>query len=529
MNIELPNGEIAEFPDNMPREEIKSIIQKKFPPKNQGFLERVGNDVEEHINKPIESLGRAGRDILGGAAQGLANIVPGLYNLGASGVNALGGNVPKSQMFDFVPHSPSQKAGEIGSFFAGPGLLKGLSRIPELTHTVNSAMKIPLIAHTIKHASNILSKSPTASRIVGNSLLGGAYNPENPLLGLGLGAAGGAAGELVNKGYSGIKNAIIHNESLRNTASKFMPGKHASELESQLSHGANNITENSAELVKDIRKAHDMRNEEASVFYNFALDKAGNEPIYRTHSLILNKPDESLSTLNKIKDLKVGELFDIFKTNPTFMNAHNLQSELGALERTLKNNPQKSIADNLEINKINTARQQLNHDISTFLKRHDESSNVQIGPMYHKASELFKENVAPYLEGKKLLEITKNRKTNIKNIHDIFNNPTNTVTKEGIEQIGNINKIIKDLPETARNRILYDALGGNKLSPEAMLKKLNELKGTGYGEYFTPEIEQSLNALSKKVKNKEMLKAGAKIAGVGTVGGLVTNAISHLF
>lgn len=226
--IELPNGQSAEFPDNMSLDQIKSIIGQKFPSGNStnqgqqkepGFLERAAADVNEYINKPVESLGRSARDLIGGYGQGLANIVPGLYNLGASGANVLGAHLPKSPMIDLVPHSPSTKVGEISSFFGAPGALKALSKIPGAYRTFSSAMKIPLIAEGIKHASNFLGKSPTASRIAGNALLGGAYSPDNPLAGVGLGAGAGAIGEGLAKGYSGIKNSLENNELFKTISS----------------------------------------------------------------------------------------------------------------------------------------------------------------------------------------------------------------------------------------------------------------------------------------------------------------------
>lgn len=192
-----------------------SISKKQSP----SLLERAANDVEQHINKPVEALGRSARDLIGGYGQGLANIAPGLYNLGTSGANALGANAPKSPMIDVVPHSPGATAGEIGSFFGAPGFLKAISKIPELTTTARHAIKIPMIADAIKHASNVLGKSPAASRLAGNALLGGAYSPENPLIGMGLGAAGGAFGEAASKGYNGIKNSLQHSDVLKNIAS----------------------------------------------------------------------------------------------------------------------------------------------------------------------------------------------------------------------------------------------------------------------------------------------------------------------
>jgi len=221
MIIKLPNGKTAEFPDEMPLDQIKSILRNKFPAPNgnqsqqPGFLERNANFADQYINQPIERLGRTARNLAGGFGQGIANIVPGLYNLGASGVNALGGNLPKSPMFNFSPPGAATNAGEILSFFSGPSALKALGTIPELSHTANSAMKIPVIAEGIKHASNILSKSPTLSRVAGNAILGGAYSPDNQLLGMGL----GGASPLIGKGIERAYNALRPSKMLRGNLS----------------------------------------------------------------------------------------------------------------------------------------------------------------------------------------------------------------------------------------------------------------------------------------------------------------------
>lgn len=192
---------------------------RKKKEKETSWLERNAEGAQKYINEPVEALGRSARDIAGGFGQGLANIVPGLYNLGASGANELGANVPKSPMIDVVPHSSSATAGEILSFFAPGSFLKLLGKAPAFMHVTRNAMKIPLLAESIKHASNVLGKSPVASRIAGNALLGGAYSPDNPLLGIGLGAAGGAFGEAASKGINGLKNSLKDNEIFKKIAS----------------------------------------------------------------------------------------------------------------------------------------------------------------------------------------------------------------------------------------------------------------------------------------------------------------------
>lgn len=515
------------------KEEARKELARRELNKRQktqpGWLEKNANFAEENINKPIESLGRSARDIAGGYVQGLGNIAPGLYNLGASGANALGANVPKSSMFDVVPHSPSATAGEIGSFFSAPGFLKSISKIPELVNTVKHATKIPMIADSIKHASNILGKSPTATRIAGNAILGGAYTPDNPLVGLGLGAAGGAAGELASKGYNSTKNALQNSQFIK----KFNPAAHAKELEHHLSGGANNITENSRQLANDIRNAHKMREEEAQIFYNHALKNAGHESIYGVgpKDIIPSRAPgyaKQQSLNDKIKDLNVGDTFDAFKSNPSFDNAHKLQSQLGFMERDLKSNLVKPPDYRIQLNKIESARNELKENINQFLEKRDLSTNNPIGHHYQKGNELFHTNVAPYLSHNKLIDIVKGGQTAVKDLHKVFDSPSNTITKEGIEKIGSINKIMHDLPENSKMRILFDAIGGNKLSPEALLKKLDEIKRKGFESYFTPEIEESINALGQKLKNRKRLKIGLGVTGAYGGAKAANSVINHI-
>jgi hypothetical protein len=527
---------------------LASNYKKKEEPK-PGWLERNANFAQKYINEPVEKYIRnpvqSGLEAVGGFGQGLANIGPGLANLGISGINSLGANAPKIPMIDVVPHSPGSTLGEIGSFFAPGSALKLLSKAPAFMHTTRAAMKIPMIAESIKHASNILSKAPTASKIAGNALLGGAYAPDNPLVGLGLGAVGGALGEGISKigsdiynspsvkkglekTYGDTKNSIINSITNSKLYSKINPTAHAKEIENSLSLGANGVTKNSQELANDVRKAYDSRVAQAEAFYKYPLEKAGNQKIYKDNPLILNKTDESANTLGKIKDLNAGDLYHNFKANPTFNNAHKLQSELGSMERKLESNPIKTQDDYHQIAKIKSAKSDLQNDISRFLERHDKTSNIPLSDKYKKASQLFEEHVVPYLKDKKILEITKGGKTDIKNLHTPFNTPSNVINKNGIEEIGHINKILSDLPESSKNRILFSAIGGNKLNPESLMEKLDEIKSKGYGSYFTPEIDKSINELGKKLRNKRYAKKIGGITGLGaSIGGV--NSLSHLF
>ncbi len=531
--------------DDYKQEAMKELARRELegrePEKQPGFLERNANYAEENINKPIQDFGRHARNFAGGFGQSLANIPGGIADLGISGINALGGNLPKVPMIDVIPKDINTEAGGIASFLAGPGALNALRKIPGIYRTGASAMKIPMIAEAIKHASHALGKSPVASRVAGNALLGGAYSPDNPLVGMGLGAAGGAAGEAISKGYGGIKNSLGNNELIKKTLEKFNPAAHGKELEHQLSQGSNSVTENSRQLSKDIRHAHRGREQESQAYYNHALTEAGHEPIYGVgHKGIITSNVPKLArmedTFSKVQGLNAGDVFNNFKKDPTFSNAHRLQSELGSMERRIKNNPVPTQEDNLQLGKIQAAKHQVKDDISSFLEKHDQTSNMPVGPNYRKGSELFEEHVVPYLSNNKLLDMTKEGHTVVKNIHSIFDTPTNKVTKDGVEKIGAINKIMHDLPESSKERILFSAIGGNKLTPEALFKKLEEIKSKGYESYFTPELTESINALGKKLENKANLKKATGIGmGVGSAVGLYTgghaavNTLKNLF
>jgi hypothetical protein len=434
-------------------------------------------------------------------------------------------------MFNFAPNDINAQAGNLASFFIGPGaLFKSLGKIPELASTAHSAMKIPIIASALGHATNIMGKSPIASRLVGNSLLGGAYSPDHPLIGMGLGLGAGALGEGINKGVSGIKNSLENSEFLKNVISKFNPFHHAKQIENELSHGTNSIDNNSNLLSGEIRNAYNMRNQEAGIFLNHALDQAGNEKIYKkVDPLISTSIDKSKSTINKIKDLNVGNLYNSFKSNPTFNNAHILQSELGTMIGDLEKKPYKTPDESNQLGLIKSARDQLKDDISSFLKKRDQNSNMPIYDKYQRGIDLYRENVAPYLSDKKLREIVRGGKTNIKNIHSVFNTPTNIVDKNGIEKIGPINKIMQDLPKSSKDRILFNAIGGNQSDAKSLLKQLQNARSKGYGNYFSPEIDQAINSLNIKLRNKDMALTGGKIAGLGTIAGLTGNALSHFF
>ena len=212
----MENSRIDMARVELAKRELARRQQAKSQEQPQGMLQRAGNFAEQNINKPIEeNFIKPANSLAAGFEQGLGNIVPGVANLGVSGANALGANIPKAPMFNFAPDDANAKAGELASFFMGPGaILKGLSKVPELANTAHAAMKIPMIAKGFEHARNMIGKSPIASKVAGNAILGGAYAPDDQLTGMALGGAVPLIGKGLGAAYEKLRPSNLFRGNL---------------------------------------------------------------------------------------------------------------------------------------------------------------------------------------------------------------------------------------------------------------------------------------------------------------------------
>jgi hypothetical protein len=173
---------------------------------NQAIMDYGVNPIDKYL---IDSPRSAGL----GFIQGLANIPSGAANAGIWAANKMGAHLNNVPEFDFAPHNLPAMEGNIGSFFYGPGgVMKAAGEIPHLAAFGRSALSLPMIAHGIGQASNILSKYPMASNIAGNALKGAAYSPTNPLLGMAMGAGGAAIapaiGNVLSKAYNALRPSV---------------------------------------------------------------------------------------------------------------------------------------------------------------------------------------------------------------------------------------------------------------------------------------------------------------------------------
>lgn len=506
------------------------------------LLKRAGEDVEQHINKPVEQYIKSpiesGLRAAGGFAQGTANILPGIANLGISGINALGGNVPHIPMLDVVPHGPAETTGNIASFFSGPGLLKAPLAAKGIS-ALGHIGELPEVANAFNKVAKIIAEHPRSAKTAESAILGGAYAPENPLQGMGLGVLGGLAGEGLSKvfnyvkeaptlkaglqsipsrAYEDIQNSLDNSKFIQEMYKKYSPSLHHKEIEHLLSGGLNNAEEVGKSLNQDIFNAYKGREAQAQPFFQHVTSKAGHEPIYENENVWLGTPHEGEKTFNQLENLGLGDIFDIFKKNPTLANAHKLKGQIGSMIGDLKGTYPRPENFRIKLGKLNNAYETINSDVLNYLKKRDSMNNESLAPVYQRGVDLWREHVAPYLNNKKIVAITQHGKTNVKNLHSAFGHPSDIRSPEGQETIGDINKIMQDLPQNAQNKILFSAIGGNKEKPEEFLKSLLDLKNKGYGSYISPELEKHMSLLGSKIETAKKIKKIPNTLGRSALG-----------
>ncbi len=269
----------------------------------------------------------------------------------------------------------------------------------------------------------------------------------------------------------------------------------------KLGKGAANKEEGAEKLSKIIMDKHAQRVEESSQFFKHPFRQAGKNKLYEhVDPLITTAVDKELAIMKNIKGLKVGPLYKAFKENPTIENAHWLQSELGAVVGDLKNNLNKTPADRATLASINKVRETLKSDIIDAFKRHDRNSNENLTPMYKKGIELHREHVEPFRSTPELREITNGGVETPKNIENIFDTPTNIKNSKGESKIGPINKVISDLPEEAKDLILFNKVGASKHSGnhQKLVDALMSAKNEGFSKYFNPHVDKSIESIMEK-------------------------------
>jgi len=227
MEIELPNGQIAEFPDNMPHEQIQSVLQQHFKPqlatpedKSQAF----GMIKEQHPRMPdflinalmpiATKMAETPQDLSRGTGTGafLRSAIRAPLEAGENFASLIGLPVDKqAQWPSLIAESESDKSHPFAQL---GGSLAGL--LFPATGAVSALRAIPAWGKIAeKSAGSFLRRAPVMA--TEGAALGAGFSPEghraeSAAMGAGLGLAGSAIPS-IGSGFSALKNRI---SSLRN-------------------------------------------------------------------------------------------------------------------------------------------------------------------------------------------------------------------------------------------------------------------------------------------------------------------------
>jgi hypothetical protein len=180
--VKMPNGDLVEFPDDMPREQIKAQILKWFPDAGKGAAEKPAAEPHEST---LQWAGRQALDFGKGAAQSIGSTVAGLGEI------LPGGNLPglperavkareqaKQELKEFTDapsqswaQSAGQVTGEVAPWFIpGPGIV---GKVGEAAGRGLTSL-LPRVAPAVRGASGKFSANPAyAARKALQTKLGG--------------------------------------------------------------------------------------------------------------------------------------------------------------------------------------------------------------------------------------------------------------------------------------------------------------------------------------------------------------------
>jgi hypothetical protein len=412
---------------------------------------------------------------------------------------------------------------------------------------------VPYVGNTISAAANYLMPQKFAQSII--EKLGGAQDLNNPTQ---MENATKSVIKSINTGYNNaVQNSKSTYENIRNQVPSgsiyATPLSVSAPEKSNLSNVAQNYSPSAMpENIVAGSSAPSANESFGGVPVNqtgpIAISQdaqAANQPLPSSWATPTT-PQSSFSNLNgqypnlpsKVTNKYMGdsdleELHNNFIQNPTFDNAHTLQSELGSYSRALGNGAQAPTPATVNtIRAVKNARNALKSDINTFLS----NESPQLAQAYNKASQGFQQNVVPYRTDPDIYGMATGETTNMQpsTFAGVFKAPD-----------ANMAKVISDLPSDSVNKILYTKLGQSvpNKSAQGLINSYYNLDQQGLGSYVTPEMRQNFNSLDNRIKARNAIQSiagtaagaiggshfGPMAAAAGAVGGLGLSAVANPF
>lgn len=473
------------------REQMRQAASEELARRHPGMqqnepMQSLSNRIKESLFTPHNPLQEMANSPLMHGIQGAQDSLQELMSLGLAPIKPQG---------EGKAYNVGKAIGDIGGFVGG-GELADLAR---LGIGATRAGSLP----GIKQGLGLLEKSPLIKRLLGATGFGAAADPENrvtgALAGLGLGGLGEAA--------------IAGKELAPKIIESVQPNKHVEEILKTLGKGQS-LEENAKSVASDIKTKADELKAIGKENYDrvFTSNNIGSRRISLPSTEKQNKilPQNIVNTF----DSKLEGIYNSFVETPTVKNAHDLQSQLGTSIRKLQkmdDRGQLSIADRKIMSKYKDAQKKTKDLLGNTLGEAEAEHNVPYSDLYNKANSYWLNEVIPYQETPAIAQLSKGKIKNPRNLHTIFKNPEE-----------NIQKITEDLGNDFKNKILYAELAKNKgnLNSEKFLKNIEELDKKGLSDYLSPEISNQIEALQKKVRNRNIARSAGGIIGGAALGSL---------
>jgi hypothetical protein len=469
-----------------------------------------------------------------------------LRNTVASGLNLLPGvNIsPINSGNGGIAYGLGNIAGNFGGFMAGGEALDsarlGMTGAPYIGKAMQAMSDVP-------GATGLQSFAPQMMRQgIGVGIYGGLTANQNRLQNAGKGAVISAALNTLPYGVGEIAHALQY----------FMPQKFATNIINTLGNGQT-LSDATKSVLADVKNGYDTQVENAKNAYTPIFDSVPNSSIYAPVNQNLSgrlagtsnfsgmppaaNEAEGIVTPTPLKSAnenaanpaplsnKLGgglypslpqsvidnytsglkDLHNTFINNPTFQNAHKLQSELGSVSAQLKSGVAAPTISTIDAsNSLMNARSALKSDINDFLVR----QNPDIAAQYQNASQNFQQNVVPYRANPKIYSIATGDTTNVTpaSLSGIFKAPDENVTK-----------VLSDMPSRTMDNILYTKLGQtvpNK-SAQGLLNSYQNLQQQGLSDYVSPQLSAQIGDLENKIKARNAIQMGTAGLAAATLGG----------
>jgi hypothetical protein len=201
-------------------------------------------------------------------------------------------------------------------------------------------------------------------------------------------------------------------------------------------------------------------------------------------------------------DTKLIDLHDKFLKNPTFKNAHQLESQLNSKIRyynSMSNKGQLDTASFNEYQSIIKSEKAISKDMDNVLK----SLPKPLQDEWQSFKDIYSEDYSPYLheDRKNLKKIAKGKVKGIKptEIRSIFAYPDEKVQK-----------VLSDLSNDTKNKIIYNEITQLKdKDPRSIVDFLDHLEQSkGYSDIMTDDLKEARDEIKRKIRNQNIATLG---------------------